>query len=174
MDTMGYSLPAAIGVSAALGDRPVLAITGDGSLQQNLQELQTVLHYSFPVKLFVLNNDGYLSIRASRSNYFEHRYIGEGPRSGVTMPDTLKICAAYGIPAARVSEFNRLEAAIKEALTAEGPFVLDVITPREQPIMPTVASGVNADGSMSSRPLEDMFPFLDREEYRSNLLIDEV
>jgi acetolactate synthase-1/2/3 large subunit len=94
---MGYSLPAAIGVSTATGDKRVLAVTGDGSFQQNIQELQTLKCYQLPIKLFVLNNDGYLSIRASQKNYFEERYIGEGPRSGVTMPDTLKICEAYEI-----------------------------------------------------------------------------
>jgi acetolactate synthase-1/2/3 large subunit len=173
MATMGYTLPAAIGVSTAIGDKRVLAVTGDGSLQQNIQELQTLLHYNLPVKLFVLNNDGYLSIRASQKNYFKERYIGEGPRSGVTMPDTLKICEAYGIPAARVSNLKDLDNAIKIAMETSGPYVLDVITPPEQPIIPTVSSKVNADGSMSSRPLEDMAPFLNREEYLSNLVINE-
>ncbi len=174
MATMGYSLPAAIGVSAATGDGRVLAVTGDGSLQQNIQELQTLIHYGLPVKLFVLNNDGYLSIRASQTNYFKERYIGEGPRSGVTMPDTLKICEAYGVPAARVDNLSDLDSAIELALATPGPYVLDVITPSQQPIIPTVSSRVNPDGSMSSRPLEDMAPFLPRDEYLSNLLIDEV
>ena len=174
MATMGYSLPAAIGVSAAIGDKRVLAITGDGSFQQNLQELQTLLHYNLPIKLFVLNNDGYLSIRASQKNYFKERYIGEGPRSGVTMPDTLKICSAYDIPAARVSSLGLLDDAILTALNTPGPYVLDIITPPEQLIIPTVSSKVNKDGSMSSRPLEDMAPFLSREEYRKNLMIDEI
>lgn len=174
MATMGYSLPAAIGVSAATGNARVLAVTGDGSFQQNIQELQTLLHHNLPVKLFVLNNDGYLSIRASQKNYFKERYIGEGPRSGVTMPDTLKICEAYGIPAARVSDLAALDAAIQTAFDTPGPYVLDIVTPSEQAIIPTVSSRVNPDGSMSSRPLEDMAPFLDRDEYRSNLLIDEI
>lgn len=174
MATMGYSLPAAIGVSAATADARVLAVTGDGSFQQNIQELQTLLHYKLPVKLFVLNNDGYLSIRASQKNYFNERYIGEGPRSGVTMPDTLKICEAYGIPAARVSDLDALDVAVQTALETPGPYVLDIVTPPEQPIIPSVSSRVNSDGSMSSRPLEDMAPFLDRNEYRSNLLIDEL
>jgi acetolactate synthase-1/2/3 large subunit len=174
MATMGYTLPAAIGVSVATGDKRVLAVTGDGSLQQNIQEFQTLLYYNLPVKLFVLNNDGYLSIRASQKNYFKGRYIGEGPRSGVTMPDTLKICKAYGIPAARISNLIDLDDAIKIAIETPGPYLLDVITPPEQLIIPTVSSKVNMDGSMSSRPLEDMAPFLDREEYRANLLIDEI
>ncbi len=174
MATMGYTVPAALGVSAALGDKRVMAITGDGSLQQNIQELQTILHYNLPIKLFIWNNDGYLSIRASQKNYFKERYIGEGPRSGVTIPDTLKICATYGLPAARVSEVSDLDAAIQKALDHDGPYVLEIITPPEQLIIPTVSSRVNPDGSMSSRPLEDMAPFLDREEFFSNLIIDEI
>jgi acetolactate synthase-1/2/3 large subunit len=90
------------------------------------------------------------------------------------MPDTLKICDAYGIPAARVSSLVDLDEAILQALDAPGPFVLDIITPPQQLIIPTVSSAVNADGTMSSRPLEDMAPFLDREEYRQNLLIGDV
>jgi acetolactate synthase-1/2/3 large subunit len=174
MATMGYTIPAALGVSAALGDKRVMAITGDGSLQQNFQELQTILHYKLPVKLFIWNNDGYLSIRASQKNYFEERYIGEGPRSGVSIPDTLKICEAYGLPAARVNDIAELNDAIQTAIDYDGPYVLEIVTPPEQPIVPTVSSRVNPDGSMSSRPLEDMAPFLDRDEYRSNLLVDEV
>jgi acetolactate synthase-1/2/3 large subunit len=174
MATMGYTVPAAIGVSAALGDKRVLAITGDGSLQQNIQELQTFLHYKLPIKLFVWNNDGYLSIRASQKNYFNERYIGEGARSGVSIPDTLKIAHAYGISAARVSDLTKLDLAIQTALNHDGPYILEIITPAEQPIIPTVSSRVNADGSMSSRPLEDMAPFLDREEYLQNMIVPPI
>jgi acetolactate synthase-1/2/3 large subunit len=174
MATMGYTVPAAIGVSAALGDKRVLAITGDGSLQQNIQELQTFLHYKLPIKLFVWNNDGYLSIRASQKNYFNERYIGEGARSGVSIPDTLKIAHAYGISAARVSDLTKLDLAIQTALNHDGPYILEIITPAEQPIIPTVSSRVNSDGSMSSRPLEDMAPFLDREEYLQNMIVPPI
>lgn len=174
MATMGYSVPAAIGVSAALGDKRVLAITGDGSLQQNIQELQTYLHYKFPIKLFIWNNDGYLSIRASQKNYFNERYIGEGIRSGVSIPDTLKIANAYGIAAARVKDLTDLDQAITKALEHDGPYILEIITPPEQPIIPTVSSRVNADGSMSSRPLEDMAPFLEREEYLKNMIVPAI
>ena len=174
MATMGYTVPAAIGVSAALGDKRVLAITGDGSLQQNIQELQTYLHYKLPIKLFIWNNDGYLSIRASQKNYFEERYIGEGARSGVSIPDTLKIAEAYGIASARVKDLGELDQAIKKALSHEGPYILEVMTPPEQPIIPSVSSRVKADGSMSSRPLEDMAPFLEREEYLKNMIVPTI
>jgi acetolactate synthase-1/2/3 large subunit len=174
MATMGYTVPAAIGVSIALKGRRVLAITGDGSLQQNIQELQTYLHYKLPIKLFIWNNDGYLSIRASQKNYFNKRYIGEGALSGVSIPDTLKIASAYGIAAARVRELQQLDEAIQKALDHDGPYILDVITPPDQPIIPAVSSRVNTDGTMSSRPLEDMAPFLDREEYARNMIIKSI
>lgn len=174
MATMGYSLPAAIGVSVAIGNKRVLAITGDGSLQQNIQELQTVVEYNLPIKLFVLNNDGYQSIRVSQTNYFNRQYIGESSKSGISFPDTLKIAEAYGIKAVRVSDYNKLKKVIKDMLSFKGPVICDVVVPRDQEIIPTVASRVNDDGTMSSRPLEDMYPFLDRDEYRSNLYVKEI
>jgi len=174
MGTMGYTVPAAIGVSAALGGKRVLAITGDGSLQLNIQELQTYLHYQLPIKLFIWNNNGYLSIRASQKNYFKERYIGEGSRSGVSIPDTIKIANAYGIAAARVKDLEKLDQAIIMALEYEGPYILEIITPSEQQIIPTVSSRINADGSMSSRPLEDMAPFLDRDEYQKNMIVPTI
>ena len=174
MATMGYSLPAAIGISVATNGKRVIAFTGDGSLQQNIQELQTVIEYNLPIKLFVLNNDGYHSIRTSQTNYFEKRYIGESSKSGISFPDITKIANAYGIKSIRVNEANNLDKVIEEVLNHDGPIICDVIVPREQEVIPTVASRVNKDGSMSSRPLEDMYPFLDRKEYKDNLFISEI
>ena len=173
MATMGYSLPAAIGISVATGNR-VIAFTGDGSLQQNIQEFQTLVEYNLPVKLFVLNNDGYHSIRTSQTNYFEERYIGESSKSGVSFPDTVKIAEAYGVKAFRINQPSEINDMVNQVLNYDGPVICDVIVPREQEIIPTVASRVNDDGSMSSRPLEDMYPFLDRKEYKNNLFVKEV
>jgi len=173
MATMGYSLPAAIGISVATGNR-VISFTGDGSLQQNIQEFQTLIEYNLPVKLFVLNNDGYHSIRTSQTNYFEKRYIGESSKSGISFPDTVKIAEVYGIKAFRINQPSEINAVVNQVLDYDGPVICDVIVPREQEIIPTVASRVNDDGSMSSRPLEDMYPFLDRKEYKNNLFVKEV
>ena len=173
MATMGYSLPAAIGISIATGNR-VISFTGDGSLQQNIQEFQTLVEYNLPVKLFVLNNDGYHSIRTSQTNYFEERYIGESSKSGISFPDTVKIAEAYGVKAFRIDQPSQITNVVNQVLNYDGPVVCDVIVPREQEIIPTVASRVNDDGSMSSRPLEDMYPFLDRKEYKNNLYVKEV
>ena len=174
MATMGYSLPAAIGISVATNKGRVIALTGDGSFQQNLQELQTVIEYDLPIKLFVLNNDGYESIRVSQKNYFNNRLIGESNQSGVSFPDTLKIAKAYGIKAVRIRNYQELEKKLDGILNFDKAVIIDVIIPRGQPIIPTVSSVVNPDGTMSSRPLEDMAPFLDREEYKNNLYIDEA
>ena len=133
-----------------------------------------MIEYSLPIKLFVLNNDGYHSIRTSQTNYFEKRYIGESSKSGVSFPDITKIANAYGIKSVRVNETNNLDEVIEEVLNHDGPVICDVIVPREQEVIPTVASRVNKDGSMSSRPLEDMYPFLGREEYKDNLFISEI
>ena len=173
MATMGYSLPAAIGISVATGNR-VLALTGDGSFQQNIQELQTVIQYKLPIKLFVLNNGGYESIRVSQKNYFENRFLGEGEQSGVSFPDTKKIGEAYGIKTIKITNMDELNVKLKEVLDYDGAVICEVIIPEDQEIIPTVASRVNPDGTMSSRPLEDMYPFLDRDEYRSNLYVDEI
>ena len=173
MATMGYSLPAAIGISIATGNR-VISFTGDGSLQQNIQEFQTLVEYNLPVKLFVLNNDGYHSIRTSQTNYFQKRYIGESSKSGISFPDTVKIAEAYGVKAFRIDQPSQITDVVNQVLNYDGPVVCDVIVPREQEIIPTVASRVNDDGSMSSRPLEDMYPFLDRKEYKNNLYVKEV
>lgn len=169
--TMGYSLPASIGMSVALGKGRVMCITGDGSFQQNIQELQTVVHYKLPLKIFVLNNEGYLSIRTTQSRYFNDRFIGEGKRSGVSFPDTKKIARAYGIKFFRISDNKKLNRVLNELLTCDGPVICEVMTPQNQLIIPTLASEKKSDGTMVSKPLEDMFPFLDREEFKKNMFI---
>ena len=167
---MGYSLPASIGVSVALNNRRVMCITGDGSFQLNIQELQSVVHYKLPLKIFVLNNEGYLSIRFTQRRYFKH-FIGESSISGVSFPSTKKIAKAYGIKFIRVSNNNKLAKALDEALGYKGPVICEIMTPKDQLIIPTVASQKKEDGTMVSKPLEDMFPFLDRDEFRRNMII---
>lgn len=174
MATMGYTLPAVIGTSLASPVSKSWGITGDGSFQFCIQELQTLREHGLNVTLIILNNDGYLSIRASQENYYEGRLIGSGPSSGVTMPDTLEIASVYRIPATRVRNVVDLEYALKEASESFGPKIIEVICPPGQLIVPAVSSKVNEDGTMSSRPLEDMAPFLSREEYEGNMIVKAV
>lgn len=168
--SMGYGLPAAIG--AAVAGRRVVCLEGDGSIQMNIQELQTVVHHRLPVKLFVLNNDGYLSIRATQQNFFG-RLVGEGPESGVSFPDMVKVATAYGIPARRISgpDFG---AQIDDVLASDGPFLADVVLDREQGFEPRLSSRRLPDGRIVTAPLEDMFPFLSREELRANMISEGV
>jgi acetolactate synthase-1/2/3 large subunit len=169
--TMGYSLPASIGVSVALDNKRVMCITGDGSFQQNIQELQTVVHYRLPLKIFILNNEGYLSIRFTQGKYFDKRFIGESSISGVSFPDAEKIAKSYGIKFVRVSDNGQLDHILDDALNYNGPVICEIMTPREQLIIPTVASEKKDDGTMVSKPLEDMFPFLDRDEFKANMIV---
>ena len=169
--TMGYSLPASIGVSVALDNKRVMCITGDGSFQQNIQELQTVVHYRLPLKIFILNNEGYLSVRFTQGRYFDKRFIGESSISGVSFPDAEKIAKAYGIKFVRVSDNGQLDNILDDVLGYNGPVICEIMTPREQLIIPTIASEKKDDGTMVSKPLEDMYPFLDRDEFKSIMIV---
>jgi acetolactate synthase-1/2/3 large subunit len=136
----------------------------------NIQELATVAHFGLPIKFFVLNNNGYASIRASQRNYFTG-LVACDPSSGLTLPDVCRVAAAYGIPARKLSSPKNLRSEIREVLAGPGPMVCEVMVHPEQPIGPRASSAVRPDGSMVSRPLEDLFPFLERDEFRSNMLV---
>lgn len=174
MATMGFTLPAAIGISVATNKGRVLASTGDGSFQQNIQELQTVIQYNLPIKLFVWNNDGLNATRSASTSYFNGRMGGDSKESGISFPDTSKIATAYGIKFIKINEYEELDKKIDEVLNFDGPVICEVMMPRTQPTLPSGSSKINPDGTFSSRPLEDMAPFLERDEYRSNLYVDEV
>ena len=167
--SMGFDLPAAVGAAVAREGKRVICLTGDGSIQLNIQELQTIVHHQLPVKILVLNNDGYLSIRMSQGNFFK-RFVGEGPRSGVTFPDMVKLAQAYGLPALRI-EGECFEQQLIKALNTPGPMLCDIMIDLEQSFEPKLSSRALSDGRMVSAPLEDMFPFLSREELQENLLV---
>lgn len=172
LGSMGYAIPAGIGASVARGKKRVICITGDGSFQFNVQELQTIVHNKLPIKMFIYNNSSYSSIYFTQHNYFEDRFIGVDDKSGVSMPDILKTSELYGIKGIRIGNTDEIKDKIKEALAYEGPVICDVICDKAQLIIPTVYSVKNEDGSMTSRPLEDMFPFLDRDELQGNMIKD--
>lgn len=171
--SMGYDLPAAIGAYyGALRERErqerVICLAGDGSLQLNIQELQTVAHHHLPIKIFVLDNCGYLSIRSSQSNFFG-RQVGEGPDNGVSFPDFVKLAQAYGIPASALDQAD-FGATLSDILAAPGPYLCRVILDEKQGFEPRMSSRQLEDGRIVTPPLEDMFPFLDREELAQNML----
>ena len=167
--SMGYDLPAAIGASfAAPADAQVICLAGDGSLQMNIQELQTLVQYRPALKVFVLNNAGYLSIRTSQGNFFK-RFVGEGPGNGVSFPDYCKVAGAYGLEARRLDSPDFV-AGLREFLALPGAAICDVILDDTQPFEPRMSSRQLEDGSIVTPPLEDMFPFLPRDELAANVL----
>jgi acetolactate synthase-1/2/3 large subunit len=171
--SMGYDLPAAVGAAVAHRGRRVVCLAGDGSVQLNLQELQTIVHHQLPVKIFVWNNGGYLSIRTTQSSFFQGHFVGESPRSGVSFPDMVRIAQAYGIPARRIAQ-NRCAGEIQSVLTASGPFLCEVMLDPAQGFEPRLTSRILPGGRMESSPLEDLYPFLPPEELRANMLEPEA
>jgi len=167
--SMGYDLPAAVGAAVGRGGKRVICLAGDGSVQLNLQELQTVAHHRLPIKLFVLNNGGYQSIRQTQLSYFG-RLVGESAESGVSFPDMVRIGTAYGLRSVRI-EGRDLAPQLDEILAEDGPTLCEVMLDPKQQFEPKLSSRQLADGKMVSSPLEDMFPFLPREELRANMLI---
>jgi acetolactate synthase-1/2/3 large subunit len=169
--SMGYDLPAAIGAALARGARTI-CIAGDGSLQMNVQELQTLVGYNLPVKLFVLSNGGYLSIRQTQTGFFQGRRIGEGPESGVTFPRMAKLGAAYGIPSFVIEKLADLEIVGRE-LEKSGPTLFEVMLDQSQEFEPRLRSRILPDGKIMTPNLEDMYPFLSPEELASNMLVED-
>ena len=167
---MGFTLPAAIGVCVS-SNKPVIGITGDGSFQLNIQELQTVKHYNLPVKLIVWNNNGYLSIRTTQDKFFEGRRIGTDPTSGVSFPEIEKIAHAYDLPYVKINNVAELREKLTEIISCEGPVVCEVICPENQEIIPNVGAVKNPDGTMTSKPIEDMYPYLERNEFNDEMII---
>ncbi len=171
--TMGYDLPASIGVSAALNnEQRVICIAGDGSIMMNLQEMQTIAGNNLPVKVFLLNNSGYASIFQTQRNFFNGVEVGGGPKSNVTFPDFSRIAAAFGFNYVRASSPGELVSSIAEALAAEGPSMCEIIIDDEAVFAPKLGAKQHPDGRITSPALEDLSPFLSREELRENMLID--
>jgi acetolactate synthase-1/2/3 large subunit len=170
LGAMGFGVPAAIGACLGAGGRRTVCIDGDGSFQMNAQELETLRRLQLPVKLFVINNEGYASIRTSQQNYFQH-LVAADSTSGLSLPDVKKLAAAYGLPSARIANQQDLRRQIRAVLETPGPVVCEVLAPVEEQRAPRLSSMQRPDGSMVSKPLEDLWPFLDREEFRSSMII---
>ncbi|WP_339844768.1 thiamine pyrophosphate-binding protein [uncultured Halopseudomonas sp.] len=170
LGSMGYGLPASIGGCLGGGKCRTVSVDGDGGFVMNIQELEVVRRLNLPIKYFVLNNNGYASIRASQGGYFK-QIIGCDPTSGLTLPDISALAAAFGLPTMRVDGTGDLRLTIEQALALEGPVVCEVMVESDQAIGPRITSQIGRNGVMTSSPLEDLFPFLERDELRANMLI---
>ncbi len=171
--TMGYDLPAAIGVCAATGgERRVICIAGDGSIMMNLQELQTIAGNAMPVKVFLINNNGYVSIFQTQRNFFNGDEVGGGPNSNVTFPDFGQVARAFGFAYLRIDHHDDLASTMALALATAGPVFCEIMIDETVAFAPKLGAKQHADGRITSPPLEDLSPFLPREVLRENMLID--
>ncbi len=170
--SMGYGLPAAIGVCEAEKEKDIVCIEGDGSIQMNLQELQTMVHHQYPIKLFVINNDGYHSIRQTQNNFFKKPLIGIGSDSGdISFPKMEKIAEAYGIRYFSINTNKDITKNIINVLKQNGPVMCEVFVDTEQKFEPKSSSKRLENGAIISPPLEDLAPFLPKDELEKNMII---
>ena len=171
LGSMGYGLPMSIAVSIGSGDARTILVDGDGGFQFNIQELETVRRLKLPIKFFVLNNDGYASIRASQKAYFGEAQIGADEATGLTVPDLSKIAASYDIPAVVIHDQTNLREEVRRVLATPGPVMVDVRVIPDEVRAPRLQSYQKEDGSFVSKPLEDLYPFLSREEFLANMIV---
>jgi acetolactate synthase-1/2/3 large subunit len=170
LGSMGYGLPAAIGACLAMGGAETVAIDGDGGLQMNVQEFETVRRLDLPIKFFILSNEGYSSIRTSQNRWFG-RLGGADQTSGLTLPDLGKVAAAYGLPSVRIADQSRLKEEVAAVLAMPGPVVCEVVCIPDEQRIPSMSSAQRADGSLYSKPIEDLWPFLPRDEFLANMIV---
>jgi acetolactate synthase-1/2/3 large subunit len=171
LGSMGFGIAASIGVCMANDRRPVVCVDGDGGFQFNIQELETVSRLKLPITFFVLNNDGYASIRISQTNFFGAPRIGCSPETGQSLPDITKVAQAYGLQTDVIRDQSNLREDLRRVLSRGGPLVCDTYVLPDEVRGPRLSSVQRADGSFVSKPLEDLYPFLSREEFLSNMLI---
>ena len=164
--SMGYGLPGGIGAYFAKKKSKIIVIAGDGGFQMNIQELQTVVQYNIPIKIFILNNNGYLAIKLMQDNLFSGNYIGSNPESGVSSPDFFKIAKAYGIKSTRIINNKYLSRNIQRVMNFEGPILCDINMKSDQLLIPRVQSSKNEDGTLKSSSLDNMYPFINEEELK--------
>jgi acetolactate synthase-1/2/3 large subunit len=168
---MGFGLPAAIGGCIASGKRRTICVDGDGGFVMNVQELETLRRLHLPVKIFVLNNRGYASIRSTQNRYFDGRLVASSEDSGLTLPGVRRMADAFGIRTLEIDDPSHVRARIEQALAGDDPVLVEVQVPVTQETRPRLMSRQRADGSFVSKPLEDLYPFLDRAEFHANMLI---
>ncbi|HUN53780.1 MAG TPA: thiamine pyrophosphate-binding protein [Smithella sp.] len=171
LGAMGFAIPASIGGCLASGGKRTITVDGDGGFHMNAQELQTVACLKLPIKYFVLNNQGYASIRNMQRNHFHDHLVGCDQSSGLSLPDTLCVAKAYSLATAKLKSHKALRQNIRKILESPGPIVCEVMVDPDQPVAPRASSAVKPDGTIVSKPLEDLWPFLKRDEFLDNMII---
>jgi len=171
LGSMGYGLPMSLAVCIGSNNQQTILVDGDGGFQFNIQELETARRLNLNTKFFILNNDGYASIRASQKAYFGSAQIGADAATGLTIPNLSRIAGAYGIPAVVIKDQTSLREEVRKVLAMQGPVVVDVHVIPDEVRAPRLQSYQREDGTFVSKPLEDMFPFLSREEFLENMIV---
>lgn len=169
---MGYGFPAALGACVATAGKRVICIDGDGSFQMNIQELQTVIYNKLNMKIIYLNNNGYHSIRQTQNNLFQPPLVGVCEENGISFPDMEKVANAYGLPYIKIDSLYKLGELIKQALGTIGPIFCEIVVDSKQNFEPKLSSKVLPNGTIVSPLIDDMYPFLDKEEYAENKNLD--
>ena len=169
---MGYGLPASVGCCFAKNVNRVVSVNGDGGLQLNIQEFQTIIHNKLNIKVFVFSNDGYLSIKHTQNNFFNGHFVGSDPSSGLTCPNIIKIGEAYGFKTFQIKNHKETDKIIDIAMNTDGPVLIEVMIDPMQPYYPKVTSVKLPDGSFKSQPLDNMWPFLSEDEMEENRKVD--
>ena len=172
--SMGYDLPAAIGAANATPGKQIVCLAGDGSIMMNLQELQTIAGYNLPIKIFILNNNGYSSIFQTHRNFFNGVEVGAGPKSGVSFPSFEKLARGFEIEYMSCASHHDMPVTIEAVMLTDGPVICEVLLDPDQPFAPKLGAKQHPDGRITSPPLEDLSPFLSREELLDNLLIQPI
>lgn len=170
--SMGWGLPAAVGACIGNDRGRTICIAGEGGLLMNVQELATIMHHRLPVKLFILNNGGYLTIKQTQAFGFESRFMGVNGATGLSFPDFQKLAAAHRMPACCVDSHEKLTAAIEQTLGSDGPSICEILMDHDQPQIMRAVPRKRPDGTTEYTPFEDLYPFLDREELRQNMVAE--
>ena len=171
LGSMGFGIPAAIGACLAAGKQETICIDGDGGFVMNMQELELVNRYKLPIKFFVLNNDGYGSIKTTQTNHFGGRLVASDPSSGLTLPDISKIADAFDIPHVKIFDNDMFCHLMEKILNTEGPLMIEVMIDPNHRTAPKASVYKTKDGLFATRPMEDLAPFLSREEFESEMLV---
>ena len=170
--SMGYGLPAAIGTCIGGGRKETICLEGDGSIMMNLQELQTIISNKLPIKIFLINNNGYHSIRITQTNLFNKNFVGIGPESGdLSFPEYKKIAEAFGYKYYSASSNKEMKEVVDEVLKLKGPVFTEIFTDTDQVWEPKSSTKRLEDGTLVSPPLEDLAPFLPRDELKKVMVI---
>lgn len=172
--TMGFALPAVVGIAAAAPDNCVVAVTGEGSFMQNMQEMEVLKYHNMNAKVFVMNNAGYFSIHQTQMKFFDGNFVGEGMNSGLSFTSIEKLAYAFDVKYYKLNSIEECNTGLSAILEEKGPALIEVMVTTDMEIIPTNSSLMREDGVLVSKPLEDMYPFLGRDEFAQNMIISPV